>query len=147
MIAELIAKLETLSGPDRETDGLIFKAVTEPGDHWHQFDVGDDIGEQSLSPVWYRRDPDDESAYEAPPFYTESIDAALTLVPEGREWRVDRRHSKGMHPAYASIWASGARDIDFHANAHAKTPAIAICIASLRAIAALPAGQAERGEG
>lgn len=65
--------------------------------------------------------------------YTTSLDAALTLVPDSAEWSVERRLSKGMLPAYASIWAIGARDIDFHANGSGKTPAIALCIAALRA--------------
>lgn len=69
---------------------------------------------------------------EAPDF-TGSIDAALTLVPEGREWRVEQRYGKGMRPAYCSIWSLGARDNDFHANGAARTVALAIVIAALRA--------------
>ena len=70
--------------------------------------------------------------------YTASIDAALTLVPEGCEYRLERRHSKGMHPAYASIWSVGGRDIDHHDNAHGKTEALAICAAALKARALAP---------
>jgi hypothetical protein len=65
--------------------------------------------------------------------FTKSIDAAMQLVPEGVELRIDRRASKGMRPAYASIWKPGARDIDFHANGHGQTPALALCAAALRA--------------
>lgn len=54
--------------------------------------------------------------------YTASIDAALSLVPEGHEWVLD---SQGLA---AILFANRAS----HA-AHAKTPAIALCIAALKA--------------
>jgi hypothetical protein len=70
------------------------------------------------------------------PCYTASLDAAMSLVPDSMEWRVEKRCSKGMRGAYASLWSVGARDVDFHANGHGKTPALALTAASLRAIAA-----------
>jgi hypothetical protein len=71
--------------------------------------------------------------YADAPNPTRSLDAALTLVPEGLEFSIERRHSKGMRPAYASIWSTGARDVDFHANGDAATIELALCIAALKA--------------
>lgn len=60
---------------------------------------------------------------EIPPAYTASMDAALTLVPDGYDWRVDRINS-GL-TIFASV---GNEDVHF-----GDTPAIALCIAALRA--------------
>ena len=60
------------------------------------------------------------------PEYTASIDAALTLVPEGFNWTVDGFPSG---PACASCYLADAGG-QLHDGA---TPAIAICIASLKA--------------
>lgn len=57
------------------------------------------------------------------PRYTASIDAALTLVPEGKGFRVQRN---GPYST-ATIWRRGT------VKAGAATPAIALCIAALSA--------------
>ncbi len=58
------------------------------------------------------------------PEYTTSIDAALTLVPEGTEWILLTVPEEGGYGAGVgeSMW-----------NSFALTPALAICIAALRA--------------
>lgn len=68
------------------------------------------------------------------PPYTASIDAALTLVPEGNEgagveWNVESWTGNGIHAPHirATAWVAGAK------RAYGATPAIALCIASLRA--------------
>lgn len=60
------------------------------------------------------------------PAYTESIDAALTLVPEGSAWTL-MRHDNALYYAECGpdSWQSNA-----------PTPALAICIAALKARAA-----------
>jgi len=61
--------------PDRVLDGLLFKTLEEkPGDVWSDA-FGDD--------VWHRRDPDDTVAYEGPPAYTSSLDAAYAAMKPG----------------------------------------------------------------
>jgi hypothetical protein len=59
-----------------------------------------------------------------PPEYAFSLDAAVTLVPEKWSWRVD-----GGRAARVSIFG------DRHST-KAKTPALALCAAALRARAA-----------
>jgi hypothetical protein len=58
------------------------------------------------------------------PHYTTSIDAALTLVPEGTEWILETVPEEGGYGAGVgeSMW-----------NSFALTPALAICIAALKA--------------
>ena len=57
--------------------------------------------------------------------YTESIDAALTLVPEGCAWHVGCEID--FTPT-ARVWGH-----DVHADEFGATPVIALCIAALRA--------------
>ncbi len=109
-ITALIDRLEQLEGPDREADAAI--AVTLPGAK--HADV--------LSCAGCR----------CAPRFTESIDAALTLVPEGLEWHVagpNKRHGNGQ--AWAGVF--GEPFVGSENDSFAATPAIAICIAALRA--------------
>lgn len=63
------------------------------------------------------------------PHYTTSIDAALTLVPEGWGWNATGEHSTGFVLLYPPNNYPGATGV----QAEAPTPALAICIAALRA--------------
>jgi len=75
-------------------------------------------------------------------YYTASLDAARTLVPEGWYWRAGHgvlwagwAHLNRKHPDHC--------DRDDEHSAHAETPALALCAAALRARATL----AQAGEG
>jgi hypothetical protein len=93
---ELIERLEAATGPDREMDFAIAAAVGWPDSpHSHQH---------------ARR-------------YSDSLDAALTLVPEGATWLA------AGHPTQR---ARASVPVSTPAIAGA-TPALAICIAALRA--------------
>lgn len=89
--ADLIARLEKLSGPDRELDALIWLRI----------------------PKIVTNDP--------VPAYTASIDAALTLVEEGSTW--DLCFDEFM------LACVGPGDT----ASRGATPAIALCIAALKA--------------
>ena len=114
---ELAKHCEEATGPDRSIDGLIAHAI------------GCTM-------------PDDPAGW--PPRYTASIDAALTLVPDGWYWRcgkttsfqawavVNRTHPDHCEPNKDEFFAN--RD-------HWKpiwTPVLALCAAALRARAVLP---------
>ncbi len=145
---ELIAKLEAAAEGDRELDAEIAVAVRAL--------VG--VDDQSLPdwvdrnfPTWRSRgDGRVEVVHEdgtgglnwLPWIYTTSLDAALTLVPEG--WRIYLWEScveKDRHRDVGPWWGCdisryepytlirGARD--------AKSPALALCIAALMARAYL----------
>lgn len=70
------------------------------------------------------------------PAYTTSLDAAVTLVPEGKDWqagKIGNECAAGIYPAAHHPFATH--------KAKAATPALALCAAALRARAAI-AGQA-----
>lgn len=58
------------------------------------------------------------------PHYTTSIDAALRLVPEGFIWDV---------ASTGQAWVMGGLDNEQHLVTSAPTPALALCIAALKA--------------
>jgi hypothetical protein len=128
----LIERLEKLKRPDRELDLDILFAIF-PKDRAAVFEgvkhistMTNAAGEPWFNPLADRSDC---------PYYTGSIDAALTLVPEG-SW-----YSLGNHPRpYATVLSIEEFDDPFthpHRGLGA-TPAIAICIAALKALAASP---------
>lgn len=115
MTAELITRLESADGPDRELDWAIAESLG-----WTRCQVGQVIACYA---------PGDPHMKAGAPRYTASIDAALTLVPdeyllgilaelENGRWTtklLNRREIAGLLPE------SG------------PTPALALCIAALRA--------------
>lgn len=77
-----------------------------------------------LSIAFYVR-PADIAQTLGPRPYTASIDAAMTLVPERWQWVLDG----GDTPSRACLLDRGERCVDVTG----ATPAIALCIAALRA--------------
>lgn len=99
----IIDKLERADGPDREIDAMIHFHVTAG--------IGCGMAQDA-------------------PHYTSSIDAAMTLVPEEYVWSVNTF----AEPSRASAY------LVRHDNCYVKTgnqfcatPALALCIAALRA--------------
>ena len=131
--AELADRVEGLDGPCRETDAMIDFAIgndrsfpygmtSGPGYYFNHGDIASKSVGQGLANVahWF-----------GVPKYTTSLDAAMTLVPEG--WNInlfasadcadvqldDDRISPMRHPA---------------TKGKAATPALALCAAALRAM-------------
>ena len=82
------------------------------------------------------------------PHYTTSLDAALTLVPEGWGWSVGDIHPPSeavpnSGKPWAEIWVRGPKrtpkldgmwhSVEGRCGINAATPALALCIAALRA--------------
>ncbi len=109
---DLIARLEAAEGPDRGLDAEIarLKGYEVHDKLWVRVTSYDGHEKGALSPL---------------PHYTASIDAALTLVPEGWGW------SFGQTPTDEGV--------EYHAQVNWEpivaggTPAIALCIAALKA--------------
>ncbi len=132
-LASLIERLEKATGPDRELDVLIGYAIDLMGDDKHlsfrtSFDTcGMEMMlrmAESYQNIWRTELPR----------YTASIEAAMTLVPH--DWRIYAIQEEYIVPR--GNWFAG---LD-HRTAHHKygsmigkssTPAIAICIAALKA--------------
>lgn len=110
---ELAERVEAASGPDRELDALIHEVFGLPFEmeYWSEADT---TPQRNLSKV---------------PHYTASLDAAMTLVPDGWNWGVWMRHD--WREQNAQVWHP-ARDAST-LHGYAATPALALCAASLRA--------------
>ena len=100
---DLISRLSAATGPSRKLDGEISETVK-----------------------WTR-----SYYYQEPPRYTESIDAALTLMPEGYGFMI-RYHetAAGMRAICSLLGSNGDPDTW---DVKAITPAIALVIACLKA--------------
>ena len=122
----LADRCEQAAGPDRELDSDIALACgvvkSRDGDCFY--------GHKYYSVMVLNYDYDD-TEYRAPelPSYTASLDAALTLVPEG--WRYDLgKNTLGF--AWGGVTMPDHNEVETSAN----TPALALCAAALRAMAA-----------
>lgn len=130
-LPELIAKLEQASGPSRELDAeieastmFLSKGCTatavqllEPRSRH-----ADDITLRDNWCVIVQRPAELGSwHYYKPAHYTASLDAALTLAPKGAGWNVQGN---------TSVFFAAVRG---QSGGPSKTPALALCIAVLRA--------------
>src|SRR3990167_10374686 len=131
--AELIKRLEEASGPPQALDRQIAREIgwhrVEPrhggGKHGGWIAPEDFLGVESSGKP--RLDSlHGTTIHRDPPHYTSSIDAAMTLVPEGWAYHI---HCIPWDRMNASV--SNGEDKAFGANA--KTPALALCIAALKA--------------
>lgn len=124
----LIERLEKAT-EDRELDAAVYEACV--GEVWNDF----------LSGPWAA---DGKSRV---PFYTSSIDAALSLVPEGWRYGIEQAgrfdsndlteawcwpHEDGFEPDWMN-GDEGYRSCPNSARAAHKETAIALCIAALKA--------------
>lgn len=120
----LADKIERAEGPSRELDAAVFTAI---GGALPSHAFGMDIA--------LEQDPENPSSFVVPigemrvryecPAYTASIDAAMTLVPEGYAVGFKRAPCQRSHAMLATI--------GYEANASGDTPALALTAAALRA--------------
>lgn len=114
----LIERLVAATGPDRELDGAIAVCMG-----WTFQKMKGDQRPYYRKPghlEYYMRDEQ--------PYYTSEISAALTLVQKDMHWNL---HGKAGDEKNSSASVYGERAI-------APTPAIALCLAALRARATQP---------
>lgn len=119
----LLEHLEQAEGPSRELDARI----------WAEIDDRDvRVDEQGRMLGRSRTPPHDECVLLdkrfGGPRYTESIDAALTLVPEGKWWVLNSGVST-PHKLSRAFVGLGEHQTD----GLGRKPAIALCIAALKA--------------
>lgn len=111
---DLIAQLEQAEGPSRELDKAIARHLG-----WTPNTEG----------RWHRTAAISDRSIDLPRF-TSSLDAALTLIPPGARWVL-----------YSDGHAYVGPDNEPTAEWCGYTPALALCVAALRARAAQEAGQ------
>lgn len=122
-LTELAERVSRLTVSRRETDCLIFETR-------HRLLTPERRGTIDGEPTGEYFDLDGNVLPERAPFYTSSLDAAMTLVPEGWDYCL----SVGAgEPACAAMSPAGqVSDV----SVTAATPALALTAASLRARAA-----------
>lgn len=143
-LSNLITRLEGMTGPDREVDALIFKAIGAP--------LPQKFLNRGISLEW----KEDERCFVMPidgmriryeqPAFTSSLDAAMSLVPEGfaiRDWMIWPGHPSELVLLETRLhkgeyWYSSS---DGRWTAKAATPVISVCCVALKAIASLRAIQ------
>ena len=133
-LQRLVERIEGATGPDREIDCLIWGTQEgrslewqgnilveklegcigwiDPGEHQRNF--GCNRADQGFSGILA---------------YTRSIDAAMTLVPEGFIFGC------GSKDATKTAWAWASPDVplEYRSISNGATPALALCAAALRA--------------
>lgn len=128
-LPELIAELERAEEGSRELSDKVLLAAG-----WQRLTKG--AAKQPGDTGW--RMPDGAPLYSTHPHLfgapdpTRSLDAALTLVPEGWIWRCDGGSGSGF-AVIGKPTAKGNFGLPHKYCAGAMTPALALCIASLRA--------------
>lgn len=118
-LLELAKRCEAATEGDRELDVAIWLHCCGPADR-EAYEAGLEISEQEAA---FRADYMMDGAR-----YTASIDAALTLVPEGASY--DLRTAQTAPGALAMIHPTRMRPT---VTVRGNTPALAICAAALRA--------------
>jgi len=109
----LAERCEQAAGPDRELDAEIARFLVLAG--------AEDIARSRYG--WS--------------YFTASLDAAVTLVPEGWKWSLDwTQRAPYLDCAVAAAFAHGSGINPADTEAAAKTTALALCAAALRARAA-----------
>jgi hypothetical protein len=131
MIADLIARLEKAEGPSRELDAEIFAHIglTELQEShcrsWCRMAGRTDLTRERYIDAWA-------------PAYTASIDAALTLVPDGMWWLIGAGRIRQREPLYGAQIMRHDPDPPYTSDViaegeHDAGAAVALCIAALRA--------------
>ena len=119
-LLELAERVEGLSGACREVDAAVVTAL------FPDAQVGEYCGYEDIvfhaAPLVANK--------EFLPFFTASIDSAMTLVPEGYDWVIGR--TNGGLTIHAEVGGRGDEYMRF-----GETPALALTAASLRAKAAM----------
>lgn len=136
-IESIIGRLEKATGPDREIDGEIEAALGAPsftrfdlaeGYHW-EFEADGMAGEVSAFSVLGNKTSRRQKRFQAP-VYTASVDAALTLLPEGFKWKLG--YSRHV-PCVAELVDYSDRAAGQFVGECDSNHAVALTLAALRA--------------
>ena len=126
----LADRVEALTGPEREADDQIFRA-TESAPPFQYLNKLIALSWHEQEQAYFAQVSDDMRVRYEPPHFTASLDAAMTLVPEGFVFSLDTFSS----PAVAKVYLVRHDNCCVHTKRHTcATPALALTAASLRAM-------------
>jgi len=137
-LTKLADRCEKANGPERELDCLIFEAQ-------HLLLLPIHRGTIDGKPTGQYFDQDGNQLPERAPFYTTSIDAAVTLIPDGfclasLGFCEDYEYPAGWHCELVAqpehyVFVGLDDPMNFHREdpRRIRTPALALCAAALRA--------------
>jgi hypothetical protein len=130
VLLTLAAKVERATGPDRELDGEIEAALERYPEGWSRDSFIENIKVEfhhvEKGRVGLKAGGGLDHVRWNAPAYTASLDAAMTLVPEGWSWAVDAvGRASCFMPNEPKPWP--------RTGGLAKSPALALCAAALRA--------------
>jgi len=130
---ELAERVEALSGPDRGVDVAIAVATDWRWPGWEEGEptAAGQAAKHGIAWLIDRAEDGMASRWRGIPRYTASLDAAMTLVPDGLMWAMD---SWSRSQWSAGIWRHQKgwlirSDVDHQF----RTPTLALVAASLRA--------------
>ena len=132
-LMELAERVEALSGPNHEIDSLIGAAVGL------KYRILRDGSGRGKGMEWLEDGHGVETWAPHAPRYTASLDAAMTLVPEGCGWLTGWGQTRPDEPMGGARITRNARFVGYRENydeiavGEAATPALALCAAALRA--------------
>lgn len=126
-LKDIIGRLEKATGHDRSIDADIHVLVTG-------------------KPLNMRCEHCGTTGLYFPRSYTLSIDDALTLVPEGYAWGLSSEPPEIHGRTYHAAVCKGSFAIIGESADYAPTPAIALCIAALKARASVDSSSSTRPE-
>lgn len=129
-LLKLAERVEALSGPDREVDSEIDRLTFRgPFEDRLCGCMGNCLPGH----------PAYDGACVSVPHYTASLDAAMTLVPDVFSGQIWLRFNEGeRNKPHAAIWShddGNGKPSRVNVEAKASTPALALCVAALRALA------------
>jgi hypothetical protein len=132
-LLDLASRCEKATGPSCHLDTQIFILLDPDAQHivgqkpgpWPQEAI---YGPRSTYWEWALDESKEPPQFAAIPHYTASLDAAMTLVPEGHEWLK-------LSPFTASIYHFVEDDKEWakHIEAKGNTFPLALCAAALKA--------------
>lgn len=123
-IEALIADLERAGRGSRDLDADVYEAL---GHLVKRTATINDYGRRGQSWRYWPISPDGSPRWLAMRNLTTSMDDAISLVPESLGWTAD--HAPGQRPR---AYVSGLGNVEI-AGGEAATPALALCIAALKA--------------
>lgn len=141
---DLIALLQAAFGPDRNLDGSIAVATTatvKTDDDLTYATERDRKGGDATHPGHYFIKSRSGASCRAAPFFTASVDAALSLLPPDYDWLIGKGQTRPDEPPFGiQVFQPGSgrmieTPVPLSESEHPSL-AIAICIAALKARAA-----------